>query len=80
MNIFWYDLKLWSLFFFKHKIWPKFFNHNYWTMINEKHAICKDNYKHIYYLITSYPKNYSKNVFMKELILDKKAHKIFKIK
>jgi len=20
-------------------------------MINEKHAICKDNYKHIYYLI-----------------------------
>jgi hypothetical protein len=34
-------------------------------MTNTKHAIYKDNYKHIYYLITSYKKNYSKKNYEK---------------
>jgi len=34
-------------------------------MINTKHAIYKDNYKHIYYLITSYQKIIQKRFLRK---------------
>jgi hypothetical protein len=34
-------------------------------MINTKHAIYKDNYKHIYYLITSYKKIIPKKILWK---------------